>query len=195
MHPSLSLIGKNIKQRPIPVVCAVVVFASVVFMLLQVSKITVATARLETLEQERDDIRTNVERARGLDTHIEAVKALSTQADSRVIAVEDVARNYELFYELEVLHDVQILNLQQLPPLDNKTRPQHMKRLRNFEIVPVNLSLQGEFANVMAMMAGIKARPVIAWIDEVEISGAEKEGGPEWVSARLAVYLLGRKAE
>lgn len=195
MHPSLSLIGKNIKQRPIPVVCAVVVFASVVFMLLQVSKITVATARLETLEQERDDIRTNVERARGLDTHIEAVKALSTQADSRVIAVEDVARNYELFYELEVLHDVQILNLQQLPPLDNKTRPQHMKRLRNFEIVPVNLSLQGEFANVMAMMAGIKARPIIAWIDEVEISGAEKEGGPEWVSARLAVYLLGRKAE
>ena len=98
---SLSSISKKLRQYPVLVVCGILFPLAIVLFVMRGPKIAQYESELSDLEREWKAIQLNLERSTGLDEDIDAVESGLEQIQGRLIEVEEVAANYELFYTLE----------------------------------------------------------------------------------------------
>ena len=98
---NLSQAGKKIAEYPILFVCGLLTPLIVVLLVMRGPKVTYYEQELSSLEREWHNIQTNVERAAGMETDIERLEQGLEVVRQRLMQVENVAVNYEFFYDLE----------------------------------------------------------------------------------------------
>lgn len=151
------------------------------------------------MDTEWTQMRTNVERSANLADDVDRISRYAEEVQSRLISVESVAINLDYFYRIERQLGVRILrdNQQMQVAETGARRPAHIPELRDFELVPFQITLQGSFAATMSFLQGIERGTSIVRVDSISISrdeGPAATQGRDTVTTRLEIQVLGNKA-
>ena len=192
---SLSLISKKLRQYPVLVVCGILFPLSIVLFLMRGPKIAQYESELSDLEREWKAIQLNLERSTGLEEDISAVEAGLDKIKGRLIQIEEVAANYELFYNLERKTGITMRQFSQGVASDGSTLPIGKDALQHFSAVPYDISLSGDLKEMLDFLDLLDRQDFIVRLDLLNLSKAPAGPGvgPDDLNGRLRIHLLAEK--
>jgi len=120
---NLSQAGKKVAEFPILFVCGILTPLIVVLLVMRGPKVTQFEQELSALEREWHNIQTNVERASGMETDIERLEQGLEVVRQRLMQVDNVAVNYEFFFDLERESGIALSRFSQAPATDGAGLP------------------------------------------------------------------------
>jgi len=193
---NLSLISKKFKEYPILFVCGVICPLVLVLLFMRGPKIEQYETELEELEREWSEIQTNKERSSGLEEDIASLEAGLEKIDKRLMQVEEVAINYEFFYDLEAEGNIELNRFSQGEASDGKQLSIGKNGLRHFSVLPYNLSMTGSMEEILGFMDLLDRQEYIVRMDMLWLSPVtETSAETPQLSGRLQCHVLAAKHE
>lgn len=193
---NLSGISKKIKQYPVLFVCALLVPLSLILLMMRGPKIQDLEAQQSDLEREWQNILINVERSAGLEEDIISIEGGLSSIRGRLLDVEQVASNYEFFYELEKLTGVTVVRFSQGVASDGSDLPLGGKALRHFMAVPYEILMRGTLQEILSCLDVLDRQNFILRMDLLNISRpGEDDPDIDQLNARLRCHVLASKNE
>ena len=193
---NLSLISKKLRQYPILFVCGLIIPISLVLLIMRGPKIQEYESQQIDLEREWKNIQANVERSAGLEDDISSIEDGLSSIRERLMNVDNVASNYEFFYELERLSGVTVRQFSQGVASDGATLPLGRDALRHFSVIPYDVVMKGTLRQILSFLDLLDRQDFIVRMDLLNVSkpGAE-EPNPDQLNARLRCHVLAFKNE
>jgi hypothetical protein len=193
---NLSLISKKIRQYPILFVCGLIVPISLVLLIMRGPKIQEYESQQTDLERKWQNIQTNVERSTGLEDDISSIEDGLSSIRERLMNVDNVASNYEFFYELERLAGVTVRQFSQGVASDGATLPLGRDSLRHFSVIPYDIVMKGTLQQILSFLDLLDRQDFIVRMDLLNVSkSGGEESDPDQLNARLRCHVLAFKNE
>lgn len=193
---NLSLISKKIRQYPILFVCGLLIPISLVLLIMRGPKIAEYESQQTDLEREWKNIQTNVERSAGLEDDIASIEDGLSSIRNRLMNVDNVASNYEFFYELERLAGVTVRQFSQGVASDGATLPLGRDALRHFSVIPYDVVMKGSLQQILSFLDLLDRQDFIVRMDLLNVSKpSAEEPDPDQLNARLRCHVLAFKNE
>jgi len=193
---NLSLISKKIRQYPIQFVCILLVPVSLVLFMIRGPKIDELETEQADLERKYQDVLTNSERSAGLEEDITALEEGLATIRSRLMNVDNVASNYEAFYELERLSGVTVRQFSQGIAFDGSNLPLGRNSLNHFSVIPYDVIMKGTLDELLSFLDLLDRQDFIVRMDLLNVSKpGESELDPDSLNARLRCHVLAHKHE
>jgi hypothetical protein len=191
---NLSLISKNIRKYPLLFVCALIVPLALVLLTMRGPKVNDYQDQLTRLEREWKEIQTNMERSYGLDADISNLNEGLAAIEGRLMNVEEVAANYEFFYDLERRSGVTVDRFSLGLPFEGEGLPLGKPKLRHFSVVPCDVVMNGSIQEMLRFLDLLDRQDFIIRMDLLSVVQAtDKKGLPDSLTARLRCHVLSAK--
>ncbi len=192
----VSAIRKKAGQYPVPFACAAIALLSLGLYLMRGPKLAEYEAELARLEREWQNIQTNLDRSPGIEQDIAALEAGVEQLRARLMRVEDVAVNYEFFYDLERAAGVRLGQFTQGTASDGAGLPIGRANLLHFSVIPYDFVMSGSLAQILGFIELLDRQRHIVRIDLLNVSRPlEATAGADQLTARLRCHVLAAKYE
>jgi hypothetical protein len=193
---NLSLISKKIRQYPILIVCGLLIPISLVLLIMRGPKIADLESQQADLEREWKSIQTNVERSSGLEDDIASIEDGLASIKGRLMNVDNVASNYEFFYELERQAGVSVRQFSQGIASDGSSLPLGRESLRHFSVIPYDIVMKGTLSQILSFLDLLDRQDFIIRIDLMNVTKpSAAEPDPDQLNARLRCHVLAFKNE
>ena len=193
---NLSVISKKLRQNPVLVVCGILIPLTLILLFMRGSKIEEYESQLSELEREWRTINTNIERSTGLEEDIEAIEAGVETIQDRLMNVDEVAANYEFFYDLERQAGVSVSQFSQGMATDGKALALGREAFRHFSIVPYDIAMTGTLPQILSFVDLLDRQEFIIRLDLLNITrGSSQNTETDQLSARLKCHVLAAKNE
>jgi hypothetical protein len=192
---NLSLISKRIAEYPVIFVCGLITPLALVLLFMRAPKLEQYEGELADLERQWEQILTNTERSNGLEDATAALEAGLEEVESRLMQVENVAINYEFFYDLEEETRVTMSQFSQGNASDGSTIPLGIEKLRHFSVIPYDLTISGSMDQLLGFMDTLNRQSYIVRLDMFRLypnttAGTESSGE---LGGRLRCHVLAAK--
>lgn len=193
---NLSLISKKVRQYPILFVCGLIIPISLVLLIMRGPKIQDYETQQTDLERKWKNIQENVERSTGLEDDISSIEDGLSSIRGRLMNVDNVASNYEFFYELERLAGVTVRQFSQGVASDGATLPLGREPLRHFSVIPYDVVMKGTLPQILSFLDLLDRQDFIVRMDLLNVSkSAGEEPELDQLNARLRCHVLAFKNE
>ena len=195
---NLSLISKNLRKYPVLFVCGLIVPLSLVLLLMRAPRIQFYEAEQIRLEKQWHDIQTNVERSNSLSADIEQLNSGLQQIQSRLMKVEDVASNYEIFYGLERQSGASVDRFSLGAPFDGSGLPLGKANMRHFAAVPCDVVMKGSIQQILSFLDLLDRQEFIVHMNLLNLTRPTTVSGAnegENLNATMRCYVLASKDE
>jgi hypothetical protein len=149
---NLSQAGKKVAEFPILFVCGILTPLIVVLLVMRGPKVTQFEQELSALEREWHNIQTNVERASGMETDIERLEQGLEVVRQRLMQVDNVAVNYEFFFDLERESGIALSRFSQAPATDGADLIPGADGMKHFTAIPYDLSMAGTLEQITGFL-------------------------------------------
>lgn len=190
----LSVISKKLRQFPVLVVSVILIVLSTVLFIMRGPKLQDYETRLTDLEREWANIQKNVERSSGLESDITNLEEGLASIRSRLLNVDEVASNYEFFYDLERRTGVNVRQFSQGIANDGSMLPIGREGLRHFTVVPYDISMSGSLQSILNVLDLLERQKFIVRMDLFSVSlPAETPGQSNQLNAKLRCNVLASK--
>lgn len=144
------------RRQPIPCTCGVAVFALLFFAYFRMGVVEERQAELEQADKVLSKLTNNITFSAQLDQHLSSLRETNETFAARALKVGEVARNQQVFYELETLCGVRLTELRPLPvPPLAKGAP-----VTFFQPLGFSLSVKGNFESIMQYLRYIESSPI-----------------------------------
>ena len=194
---NLSQAGKKIAEYPILFVCGLLTPLIVVLLVMRGPKVTYYEQELSSLEREVHNIQTNVERAAGMETDIERLEQGLEVVRQRLMQVENVAVNYEFFYDLERESGIVLSRFSQAPATDGADFVPGADGMSHFTAIPYDLSMTGTLEQITGFLDLLDRQQYIVRMELLRISPPPAGPGmavdSRSLSGRLRCHVLSRQ--
>jgi hypothetical protein len=192
---SLSVISKKARQYPVLVVSGILFPLTMVLFFMRGPKIALYESELSDLEREWKAIQLNIERSVGIDEDIETVQAGLGEIRDRLIDVENVAANYEFFYEMERRAGVNVRQFSQGIGYNGSNLPIGKDALQHFSVVPYDISLSGNLNEILSFLDLLDRQRFLVRLDLLNLSKPTPGPGvgPDDLNGRLRCHVLAKK--
>ena len=193
---NLSLLSKKIKQFPILFVCALLIPLSLVLLIMRGPNIDKLEIQQTDLEREWQNILTNSERSTGLEADIQNLEAGLASIRSRLMDVDNVASNYEAFYELERVTGVTVRQFSKGVASDGSSLPLGRNGLDHFSVIPYDVIMKGTLAEILSFLDMVDRADYIIRQDLLNVSTpGDGISDPDELNVRLRCHVLAHKHE
>ena len=193
---NLSLISKKIRQYPILFVCGLIIPVSLALLIMRGPKIQEYESQQTDLERQWANIQINVERSAGLEDDIAAIEDGLASIRGRLMNVDNVASNYEFFYELERLAGVTVRQFSQGVASDGARLPLSGDSLRHFSVIPYDIVMGGSLQQILSFLDLLDRQDFIVRMDLLNVSKpGDRDSDTDQLNARLRCHVLASKHE
>jgi len=187
----LSVISKKLRQFPVLVVSVILIVLSTVLFFMRGPKLQDYETRLTDLEREWGNIQKNVERSAGLESDIAVLEEGLASIQSRLLNVEEVASNYEFFYDLERRTGVTVRQFSQGVASNGSMLPIGLDGLRHFSVVPYDINMSGSLESILNVLDLLDRQKFIVRMDLLNVSlPAEPTATKNQLNAKLRCNVL-----
>ncbi|MBI2516026.1 MAG: hypothetical protein HYV95_03850 [Opitutae bacterium] len=177
-----------LKKHPIGTACGIICIIGGALLYFRADKLGAAQQLLAQKTQEDQKITANVRNADKLPQHLEAMRAVAKQMDSRLVRAGQLALNQQFFYRLESETGVKLIDVRQNAL--SATRAGAAKPM--FAAIPFNISIQGSFKQVMDFIEHLEKGPHFARFSTINLTkSGGADGASDLMTVTFAVELLG----
>jgi len=192
----MSAIRKKVGQYPIPFACAVIALLTLGLFFMRGPKLAQYETQLAQLEREWHNIQVNLDRSPGIEQDIAALEVGLEQLRGRLMRVEDVAVNYEFFYDLERAAGVRLRQFTQGTASDGTGLPIGRANLLHFSAIPYDFVMSGSLDRILSFIELLDRQRHIVRVDLLNVSRpAEAAADSDELTARLRCHVLAAKNE
>lgn len=194
---NLSGLGKKASQYPILFVCGVLAPLALILLLMRAPKVSGYERQLSELEREWQSIQMNMERSAGLENDISRLENGLEAVRERLMDVEEVAINYEFFYDLEERAGVTFSRFVQEAASNGAELPLDNDGMRHFSVLPYDLQIQGTVEELLGFLDLLDRQRYIIRMDSLRLSLPPADSTTEGraLSGRLRCHVLAEKHE
>ncbi|MGC9449810.1 MAG: hypothetical protein ACP5I4_00065 [Oceanipulchritudo sp.] len=159
-------------------------------------KVAQYESELSDLEREWKTIQTNIERSTGLEGDIGVLEEGLGKIRGRLMNVDQVALNYEFFYELERQAGVTVTQFTQGVASEGENLPIGRDNLLHFSVIPYNIVMEGTLQQVLRFLDLLDRQEFIIRTDLLNVARqGVGESVPDKLKARLRCHVLAEKNE
>lgn len=193
---NLSVISKKFSDYPVLFVCGVLTPLALVLLLMRAPKLDQYEIELSDLEREWEQILTNSERSNGLEEDIASLEAGLEDIEDRLMQVENVAVNYEFFYDLEEETGVKLGQFSQGAASNGAEMAMSLDKLKHYSVIPYNMTITGSMEEVLGFLDDLNRQDYIVRLDMFRLfPSSTEEGGEDQLGGRLRCFVLAAKNE
>ncbi len=196
---NLSLISKILRKYPVLVVSGLIVPLTLVLISMRAPKLQEYQDEKSKLEKRWREIGLNKDRSTSLDEDARKIEEGVAQIQSRLMNVEAVAANYEVFYEIEAKAGITLSNFTIGMPFDGAGLSLPKNKLNHFSAVPCQIGISGTLPQILKFLDLLDRQEFIIRMDLLNVrngsqvvSASDKE---ETLFASMRCYVLAAKDE
>ncbi len=178
------------KRRPLFFVCGAIVFACFLLVYFRMDARDEVEGRLEERQKELTRLTNNVRFAAQLDAQLEALRRANETIASGALRVGELARNQQVFYEIEAASGVKMLDLRQLPP---PAPARGAPAPTTYAPINFSLTIRGDYPQLIDFLHRLDRGPTLSRVTSANASRTG-EAGPSAAgeyALTLSVQLLG----
>ncbi len=168
----MSIEGKDIagvfKRFPIPVVCGAIILTCLMSFYFRSGMLDEVTAKREERSKELKRFKNNVVAAVQLDEQLAALEKSNQQFLASAIRVTELAKNPQIFYNLEKETGVTMVDVRQLV-----TTAPGKAAADSYMIVPFSVSAEGEFKQLLTLLKRLEFGQQVTRISSASLSPAQ----------------------
>lgn len=170
------------KRRPLLVACGAVSLALALGVYFRMDVRDAAQARFDEREKELLRLIANTKNSAQLDAQLEALRRANAVVEAGALRANELARNQQIFYQLEAESGVKLLDLRQLnPAAPVKGGPV------TYLSIPFSLTVKGDYSQILDFLQRLDHGPTLCRVSSASI-GRPVEGS---YTLNLGVELLG----
>lgn len=196
---NLSLISKIIRKYPVLVVSGLIVPLVLVLISMRAPRIQEYQDQKSTLEKRWREIGLNKDRSDTLTDDFSQIEEGFEQIQNRLLNVENVAANYEAFYDLEEKSGITLDNFTIGMPFDGSGLSIPNNKLSHFSAVPCQFTMSGTLPQLLSFLDLLDRQEFIIRMDLLTVRVPTKvvnpDGRDESLSASMRCYVLAAKNE
>ncbi len=187
---NLSAIGKILKTFPILFVCGILILLSSTLLMIRGSKVEERKQELQELERKWSQMQVNLDRSRELEEEVARLDQQLERLRERLFEVDEVAENFEFFYQLEEENNVKLRQFTQGKPGDGEDLEIGRKGLSNFSVLPYAMVAEGNFAELLEFLTALNHADPIVRIDDVRLAKAGDSARSQELVVRFNCHVL-----
>jgi Tfp pilus assembly protein PilO len=191
---SLSDIGKKLLRFPVLFGCGIVLLLLAGITFWRAPMIEELQKQVDVLDQQWMQMQTNSERSTALDEQLQQLIAGAEALQLRLMRASEVAANHEFFYRMERASGVTIRNFNKGNAVDGPATLAKLPKLKHFELLPFNLSVDGDFAAVLRFLNELQQSERIIHIERLNVVQQGGAADPSVLTANIRCYVLGEKS-
>jgi len=196
---NLSLISKYIRKYPILVVSALIVPLALILISMRAPKIQFYQEEKSNLEKRWREIGLNKDRSDTLSDDYRQIDEGVAKIETRLMNVDSVAANYEVFYNLEEQSGISLNNLAIGMPFDGSGLSINNNKLTHFSAVPCQISMNGTLAQILSFLDLLDRQDFIVKMDLLSVrsggTGISLQNQVDSLNASMRCYVLAAKDE
>jgi hypothetical protein len=191
---NLSVISKKFAEYPVLFVCGIITPLALVLLFMRAPKLEQYETELLDLERQWEQILTNTERSSGLEADTAALEAGLEEIEGRLMQVENVAVNYEFFYDLEEETGITMSQFSQGNASDGSQLSLGLEKLKHFSVIPYDLSISGSMEQLLGFIDVLNRQNYIVRLDMFRLFPSTGNTAAEGqLSGRLRCHVLAAK--
>ncbi len=184
---NLNVLIAKFREHPVILVCAVLSIGLAAAIFVRGGTLADVRRDLDRVSAEGERIDENIKNSSNLSRHLDSLRSITQDVDTRLIRPSELARNLQYFYRLESETGVRIASLDQrgVPAAgDNEDE-------RVYVSVPYEMSVEGEFRDIISFIHTIENGVHFVRIRNFEIIRA-RQTESTLLSLAIRLELLGR---
>jgi len=171
-----------IKRRPLVAACGMISLALLLGIYFRMDVRDVAQAQFDEREKALLRLIDNQKYSAQLDAHLQALRKANAVIEAGALRANELARNQQIFYQLEAASGVKLLDLRQLTPaIPAKGGPV------TYVPIPFSLTVKGDYAQIMDFLQRLDHGPTLCRVSSASI-GRPVEGA---YTLSLSLEMLG----
>lgn len=174
-------------------ICGVLAAMGCVFYYVRSEQVTRLESDFRDLEISRMRMFKNLKSGRGIETHVQDMEALASQAKERLFKVDDLAGNYDYFFRIEGKSGVKLSGLQQnVKKPDERDRRSRRQRIP-YQEINYEMNATGSFEQLLNFLRQVERGQAFAVVQSLNLSvaGRGETGHPNMM---VGIAILGEKA-
>ena len=178
-----------VKKFRIATIAGAVGFICLAAILIRFPRVGDLREDLRSTESDVLRMRRNIKNAENLASHLETIRSLTDQIESRTLVAGDAAVNNAYFYQFET-DNLEIESVEQRNPEAPKASDPW--KMAGFDTVAFNLTAAGTFREVLDLAYRIRGGPKLARLTALSLAPAG-DGGPRQRRIQLTIEALAEK--
>lgn len=182
----------RLRQYPVAIAASVVALVIALLVFARSSHLEQLEQQLQERELEWSRVSGNLKRARDLEGHLEQIIAADSAVTARLMDPEEVAINYDYFYQLERASGVRLTTLNQGGVIETKgSNIPGIAEFKEYQLIGYTIALEGGFTNVVSFLSRLQTGEHFVRVSAFTVNRARQGGSGDAISANLQVQILG----
>jgi len=187
-----------VRRKIVLSVSCVVFFACVSVYLFHLDKKADLDSEIEQLDIRMSTILKNMKNSAGLEEDLALVEKRIEQLDARLFDSQELATNYNYFFNIEADTGVKISGLKQFEVSEDQVRSKNRKRMPKstknvYQKIRYHLKATGDYTQLVNLMRMLEGGPSFYRLEKFRVSKSTGTDS-EKLSMDLSLLILGRSA-
>jgi Tfp pilus assembly protein PilO len=187
---NLSAIGKILKGYPVLFVCGLLILFSSGLLMMRGPKVEQRQRELQDLERMWNQMQLNFERSRDLESELTRLEDQLQKLRGRLFEIQEVAENFEFFYQLEEESNVTLEQFTQGKPGNGDDLHIGGDGLSQFSVLPYTMVARGGFPDLLAFFTALNSSEPILRLDSISIVKTADSVRSQELVARFNCHVL-----
>ena len=164
--------------------------------LINKDKKSLIDSEIEQVNVRISSMRKNIKNSKGMEEDIEAIEEKVEKLNARMFQSQELATNYNYFFNLEVETGIKVSDLKQVGIAEEEVDPRKKKMpkpiIDSYEKIRYHLKASGEFGEIVNFLRKLEGGPSFYRLEKFRLAKSETSK-TEILSLDIAFLMLGKK--
>lgn len=194
---SFEALVEAVKKNLVVAVSGFIVCASMTVYLLHIDRKSDLDSEIEQIDIRISTMLKNIKNSAGLEEDIEVVEKQIEQLDERMFQTQELATNYNYFFNIESATNVALSDLKQVGIVEGEIDPRKRKMpkpiVNKYVKIRYHVKATGKYGDLVKFMRTLEGGPSFYRLEKFRLSKSMVEGD-ELLSMDVSFMMLGKRA-
>ena len=190
-------IAEFVRKNLVIAISAIVIVGSMTLYLIHKDKKSLLESEIDQVNNRISSMLKNIKNSKGLEKDIESIEGKIEQLNERMFQAQELATNYNYFFNLEDETGVKVSDLKQVgiaeEEVDPKKRRMPKPVVNSYEKIRFHLKASGNYTEVVNFLRKLEGGPSFYRLEKFRLAKPET-GDAEELFLDIAFLMLGEKA-
>ncbi|HCR31336.1 MAG TPA: hypothetical protein DIV79_15120 [Opitutae bacterium] len=189
-------IAAFVRKNLVIAISAIVIVGSMTLYLIHKDKKSLLDSEIDQVNNRISSMLKNIKNSKGLEEDIESIEGKIEQLNERMFQAQELATNYNYFFNLEDETGVKVSDLKQVgiaeEEVDPKKRRMPKPVVNSYEKIRYHLKASGNYTEVVNFLRKLEGGPSFYRLEKFRLAKSET-GDVEELFLDIAFLMLGEK--
>lgn len=189
-------IAELFRKNLVIAISVFVIAGTMTVYLINKDKKSLIDSEIEQVNVRISSMRKNIKNSKGMEEDIEAIEEKVEKLNARMFQSQELATNYNYFFNLEVETGIKVSDLKQVGIAEEEVDPRKKKMpkpiIDSYEKIRYHLKASGEFGEIVNFLRKLEGGPSFYRLEKFRLAKSETSK-TEILSLDIAFLMLGEK--